>query len=115
GAFAEVMLGDFGTWQKLPEAAKTGLPSAPNTSDVADNPFWHELVPAIAALSYPIAQMAAERLAIAQAGAVSWLDVGGGSGVFSAVWLGANKQALGTQLDWPNVNKIRRGFVAKFG
>jgi ubiquinone/menaquinone biosynthesis C-methylase UbiE len=115
GAFAEVMLGDFGTWQKLPEAAKTGLPSTPNTSDVADNPFWHELVPAIAALSYPIAQMAAERLAIAQAGAVSWLDVGGGSGVFSAVWLGANKQATGVQLDWPNVNKIARGFVANFG
>src|SRR5258705_4849590 len=59
--------------------------------------------------------MAAERLGIAKAGAVSWLDVGGGSGVWSAVWLGVNKQAIGTQLDWPNVNKIGRGFVANFG
>jgi hypothetical protein len=26
-----------------------------------------------------------------------------------------NKQAIGTQLDWPNVNKIASGFVASFG
>ncbi|MBZ5698522.1 MAG: methyltransferase domain-containing protein [Acidobacteriia bacterium] len=115
GAMAEVYLQDFPTWQKLPEAAKTGLPSAPDDSEVVDNPFWHVLVPAIAALSFPVAQMAAERLGIAKASAVSWLDVGGGSGVWSAVWLGVNKQATGTQLDWPNVNKIGRGFVASFG
>ena len=115
GGMAEVFLEDFVTWQKLPESAKTGLPSAANTPEVADNPFWHVLVPAIAALSFPVAQMAAERLGIAKAGAVSWLDVGGGSGVWSAVWLGANKQAKGTQLDWPNVNKIGREFVGGFG
>jgi ubiquinone/menaquinone biosynthesis C-methylase UbiE len=115
GGLAEVYLQDFPTWQNLPTAAKTGLPSAQNTSEVADNPFWHVLVPAIAALSFPVAQLAAERLSIANAGAVTWLDVGGGSGVWSAVWLGANKQAIGTQLDWPNVNKIGREFVANFG
>lgn len=115
GGMAEVFLQDFATWQNLPEAAKTGLPSAHDTADVADNPFWHVLVPAIAALSFPVAQMAAERLGVAKAGAVSWLDVGGGSGVWSAVWLGVNKQATGNQLDWPNVNKIGRGFVSNFG
>jgi hypothetical protein len=115
GGMAEVFLQDFATWQNLPEAAKTGEPSARNTADVADNPFWHVLVPAIAALSFPVAQMAAERLGIAKAGAVSWLDVGGGSGVWSAVWLGANNQAAGYQLDWPNVNKIGCGFVGNFG
>jgi ubiquinone/menaquinone biosynthesis C-methylase UbiE len=115
GGMAEVFLQDFATWQGLPEAVKTGLPSARNTTDVADNPFWHVLVPAIAALSFPVAQMAAERLGVAKAGAVSWLDVGGGSGVWSAVWLGLNKQATGTQLDWPNVNKIGREFVSNFG
>lgn len=115
GAFAEVMLDDFGVWQKLPEAAKTGLPCVPNETEVTDNPYWQELVPAIATLSLPVAQIAAERLGIAKKGAVSWLDVGGGSGVFSAVWLGANPQAQGFQLDWPSVNKIARGFVAKFG
>lgn len=115
GGMAEVFLQDFPTWQNLPEAAKTGEPSARNTADVADNPFWHVLVPAIAALSFPVAQLAAERLGVANAGAVSWLDVGGGSGVWSAVWLGANKQAAGYQLDWPSVNKIGRGFVGTFG
>jgi len=115
GGMAEVFLEDFPTWQKMPEAVKTGMPSASNTSDVADNPFWHALVPAIAALSFPVAQIAAGRLGIPNAGAVSWLDVGGGSGVWSAVWLGANTQAQGTQLDWPNVNKIGREFVSGFG
>lgn len=115
GGMAEVFLNDFATWQHMPEAVKTGLPSASETSEVADNPFWHELVPAIAALSIPIAQMAAERLGVSKAGAVSWLDVGGGSGVWSAVWLGANKLAAGYQLDWPNVNKIARGYVGNFG
>ncbi|MBZ5659340.1 MAG: methyltransferase domain-containing protein [Acidobacteriia bacterium] len=115
GGMAEVFLEDFSTWQHMPDAVKTGMPVASNTTDVADNPFWHMLVPAIAALSFPVAQMAAEKLGIAKAGAVSWLDVGGGSGVWSAVWLGTNKQATGVQLDWPGVNKISRGFVANFG
>jgi len=59
--------------------------------------------------------MMAERLNVANAGPVRWLDVGGGSGVWSAVWLSANKQATGVQLDWPTVNTIAKGFVGKFG
>jgi SAM-dependent methyltransferase len=115
GGMAEVMTGSLTDWATLPEAVKTGNPSAVATADMADNEFWHLLVPAIAALSFPVAQMAAERLSIAKAGAVSWLDVGGGSGVWSAVWLGANAQAKGVQLDWPMVNKIAKGFVSNFG
>jgi hypothetical protein len=114
GAMAELFLQDLETWQKLPEAVKTGTPATAHTTDVPDNPLWHELVPAIAALSFPVAQLAAERLGVAEAGEISWLDVGGGSGVWSAVWLGANPRARGVQLDWPNVNKIARGFVANF-
>lgn len=115
GGMAEVMTGSLTDWATLPEAVKTGNPTATNTAEMADNDFWQLLVPAIAALSFPVAQMAAERLGIAKAGAISWLDVGGGSGVWSAVWLGANKQAKGVQLDWPAVNKIAKGFVANFG
>lgn len=115
GGMAEVMTGSLAEWGTLPAAVKTGTPTATHTADMADNEFWHVLVPAIAALSFPVAQMAAERLGIAKAGNVSWLDVGGGSGVWSAVWLGANKQAKGFQLDWPVVNKIARGFVGGFG
>ena len=115
GALAEVFLEDYETWQKLPEAVRTGQPTAPHTTDVTDNPFWHVLVTAIAPLSLPVAQIAAERLVLATAGPISWLDVGGGSGVWSAVWLGINKQATGYQLDWPQVNAIGRDFVARYG
>jgi ubiquinone/menaquinone biosynthesis C-methylase UbiE len=115
GGMAEVMTDALTEWAKLPESVKTGKATASTTTDMADNEFWHVLVPAIAALSFPVAQMAAEKLGIAKAGAISWLDVGGGSGVWSAVWLGVNKQANGFQLDWPVVNKIAKGFVGKFG
>ncbi len=115
GAMAQVMTGSLGDWATLPEAVKTGNPSASSTADMADNEFWHELVPAIASLSFPVAKMAAEGLGIASAGNVRWLDVGGGSGVWSVVWLGLNKTARGVQLDWPIVNSIARKFVAKIG
>jgi ubiquinone/menaquinone biosynthesis C-methylase UbiE len=115
GGMAEVMMDALTDWAKLPDAVKTGRPTASTTTDMADNDFWHVLVPAIAALSFPVAQMAAERLGVATAGSISWLDVGGGSGVWSAVWLGANKQAKGFQLDWLVVNQIATSFVGNFG
>jgi ubiquinone/menaquinone biosynthesis C-methylase UbiE len=115
GAMGEVMAGSLNDWTTLADAAKTGNPTAGFHADMADNDFWHILVPAIAPLSFPVAQIIGERLGIANAGAIRWLDVGGGSGVWSAVWLGANKQAKGVQLDWPVVNKIAKGFVGNFG
>jgi SAM-dependent methyltransferase len=115
GGMAEVMTNAFPDWATLPAAVKSGNPTASEQADMADIDFWHRLVPAIAALSYPVAEMIAGRLGIANAGAVRWLDVGGGSGVWSAVWLRANRQARGVQLDWPIVNKIGREFVAGFG
>jgi hypothetical protein len=95
GGMAEVFMDELPVWAKLGEAVRTGAPQAPNTADVVENPFWEVLVPAIAALSAPVARIAAERLGIAQAGAISWLDVGGGSGIWSATWLSANPQARG--------------------
>lgn len=115
GAMAEVMMDGMTDWSRLPQAVKTGVPAAAHATDAEDNPFWHELVPAIASLSVPVARQAAEKLGLAKAGPVSWLDVGGGSGVWSAMWLGAARQATGVQLDWPGVNKIARAYVARFG
>src|SRR5207237_5845225 len=105
---------ELADWSKLPEVVKTGQP-ADLTFETANNPFWEELVPAIAPLSFPSAQAVAQRLGIANAGPVRLLDVGGGSGVFSAVLLGANREARATQLDWSNVNAIARRFVDGFG
>lgn len=115
GAMAEVMCASLSDWATLPDAVKSGEPTASMTAEMADNDFWHMLVPAIAPLSFPVAQMAAQRLALAQAGAITWLDVGGGSGVWSAAWLQANPRAIATQLDWPIVNNIAKGFVGRFG
>jgi ubiquinone/menaquinone biosynthesis C-methylase UbiE len=115
GGMAEVMTKSLTEWATLPAAVKSGNPTASEQADMADVDFWHGLVPAIAALSYPVAEMIAGRLAIGNAGGVRWLDVGGGSGVWSAVWLKANQQARGVQLDWPVVNTIGREFVAGFG
>lgn len=115
GGMAEVMTASLVDWSTLPAAVKSGSPTGSSTATVPDNEFWKILVPAIATMSLPVAQMAAEKLGLAKAGPVRWLDVGGGSGVWSAVWLGANKQAKGTQLDWPSVNKIAKDFVGGFG
>ena len=102
-------------WAKLPQAVKTGAPVTAQPTDAKDNPFWSVLVPAIAPLVVPLAQEAARQLAVANRGPLSILDVGGGSGVFSAVLLQANQQARATQIDWPTVNAIARDFVGKLG
>ncbi|HSA60513.1 MAG TPA: methyltransferase [bacterium] len=115
GGMAKLNYLDFERWSTLAEAVKSGAPQIKNTSDTPENPYWEMLVPSIAALSFPVAQMAADRLGLAKAGPVKWLDIGGGSGIYSAVWLGLNRQATGFQLDWPNVNRIARDFVGKFG
>jgi len=52
---------------------------------------------------------------VARRGGLSILDVGGGSGVFSAFLLQANPKAQATQVDWPTVNAIARDFVGKLG
>jgi len=115
GGMAEVFLDEMPVWAKLPESVQSGTPQSPTTADEANNPFWEKLVPAIAALSAPVVEIAAERLGIAKVGAVSWLDVGGGSGIWSSIWLRLNTQARGFQLDWPNVNRIARGLIAQHG
>lgn len=115
GGMAEVMTASLVDWSTLPAAVKSGAPTGSATSEQPDNEFWKILVPAIATMSFPVAQLAAEKLGLAKAGPVRWLDVGGGSGVWSAVWLSANKQAKGVQLDWPGVNKIAKGFVGDHG
>jgi SAM-dependent methyltransferase len=109
------MLAIAGDWPALPEVVRTGSPVMAGTLDVPDNPFWEELVPALAPLSAPVAMIAAETLRLAEAGEISILDVGGGSGIYSAVWLGINPAARSTQLDWGPVNTIARRVVAEHG
>jgi SAM-dependent methyltransferase len=76
--------------------------------EVANNPHWEEVVPAIAAQSVPVARVAAELLGLADAGEISILDLGGGSGIYSALWLELNPAARSTQVDWEPINTIAR-------
>lgn len=114
GGFAELMGRELASWADVFEVASAGRPPADEFAQ-PENPFWEQLVPAIAVLSVPVAQRAAGELGVAKAGACRWLDVGGGSGIWSAIWLGTNPQARATQLDWANVNRLARGFVGNFG
>ncbi|BBA98100.1 putative methyltransferase [Actinacidiphila reveromycinica] len=106
--FAQLKLKHMGGLAGLPDVVRAGGPVQNATTEVADNPHWEEIVPAIAAQSVTAAGAAAEVLGLAGAGPVSILDVGGGSGVYSGIWLEANPAAHSTQLDWEPINAIAR-------
>lgn len=114
-SFAKIKLAHMGGMVTLPDVVRAGGPVADATVEVADNPHWEELVPAIAAQSVPVAMMAADMLRVAEAGEISILDIGGGSGIYSAIWLELNTAARSTQLDWAPINAIARRLVAERG
>jgi SAM-dependent methyltransferase len=62
-----------------------------------------------------VATIAADILRLAEAGEISILDVGGGSGIYSAIWLGLNPSARSTQVDWAPINSIARRLLAERG
>ncbi|MEZ0071242.1 class I SAM-dependent methyltransferase [Planotetraspora sp. GP83] len=103
--YAKLKLGQMDKMGSLLEVFRTGGPVDAMT-EVADNPHWEDVVPAIAAQSVPVATVAADLLGLAEAGEVSILDLGGGSGIFSAIWLELNPAARSTQLDWGPINAI---------
>lgn len=113
--FAKLKLKHMGGLVALPEVVRVGGPVTDAMTEVADNPHWEEVVPAIAAQSVPAATVAAEVLGLADAGEVSILDVGGGSGIYSAIWLEANPDARSTQLDWAPINAIARRLLQDRG
>ncbi|KRV48496.1 SAM-dependent methyltransferase [Wenjunlia vitaminophila] len=114
-SFAKLKLTHMGDLVALPDVVRAGGPVEDATVEVADNPHWEEVVPAIAGQSVPVAKVAAEILGLADAGEISILDVGGGSGIYSAIWLGLNPAARSTQLDWGPINAIARRLVAERG
>jgi SAM-dependent methyltransferase len=115
GGFAEVLLDEAGSWSDFPEVVRTGAPVMTESHHVGDQAFFEKLVPAIAPMAAPVAMAAAGLLGVADAGEISILDVGGGSGIYSALWLGLNPSARSTQLDWAPVNAVARRIVAGYG
>jgi len=111
--YAALKLGQMDKMSSLVEVFRTGGPVADVMVEVADNPHWATVVPAIAAQSVPVATVAADLLGLAEAGDISILDLGGGSGIFSAIWLELNPVARSTQLDWGPINAIARKLLAE--
>ena len=115
GAFAEVLLSEAASWSALPDVVRTGVPAMSATHDAADATFYEKLVPALAPVATPVAQIAGQKLDIANRGDISILDVGGGAGVYSSTWLGLNPVARSTQVDWAPVNAVARRLVTAHG
>jgi hypothetical protein len=113
--FAKVKLGHMVALTDLPEVVRVGRPLADPVVEVADNPHWAALVQGLAAQSVPVAEIAAGVLRVAAAGEISILDIGGGSGIFSAIWLEMNPVARSTQLDWAPINAIARRLLDERG
>lgn len=114
-SFAELKLSQMGGLKDLPDVVRNGGPVTDATVEVADNPHWEKVVQAIAAQSVPVATLVADELRLAEAGEISILDVGGGSGIYSASWLERNPAARATQLDWAPINAIARRLLADKG
>jgi SAM-dependent methyltransferase len=115
GDFAKLKLAHMGDLTTLPDVVRAGGPVTNATVEVADNPHWQKVVQAIAAQSVPVATIAADLLRLAEAGEISILDIGGGSGIYSASWLELNPAARSTQLDWEPINAIARRLLAERG
>lgn len=113
--FAKLKLAHMVALAGLPDVVRAGGPLRDATVEVADNPHWEELVQALAAQSVPVAKIAADTLRLSEAGEISILDIGGGSGIYSAIWLELNPAARSTQLDWRPINAIARRLLAERG
>jgi len=114
--FAGIAEFDWKSWENLNAAVKRGTtPRETPTYEEEEYAFWEKLVLAIAPLAHPAAEDAAAHLGIASRDAFHMLDVGGGSGAYSATWLSQNPGARATQFDWHNVNHIAEHYVDRFG
>ncbi|MGH3170706.1 MAG: methyltransferase [Trebonia sp.] len=114
--FAALKLSHMDGLRDLPDVVRTGEPLAKKAVvEVANNPHWERLVQPFAALSVPVAEIAADSLELDRAGEISILDIGGGSGIYSATWLAVNPAARSTQIDWAPVNAIARRLLAGQG
>ncbi|MBL7260148.1 methyltransferase [Paractinoplanes lichenicola] len=111
--FAQLKLAEMDKLAGRLDVFRTGGPVADPMVEVAENPHWEKVVTAIAGISVPAAETAAQVLELADREDLAILDVGGGSGVFASVWLGLSPTARVTQLDWAPINAIARKLLAR--
>lgn len=115
GGYADMIQHTWRDWEQLPEVVAAGKPLHRHEQPSAENPFWENLVLALAPLAAEPARRAAITLRIEDHRAPSILDIAGGAGAFSAAWLAINPTAHATQLELPNVNTIAQRYVSRVG
>ncbi len=94
-------------WDYLPELLKTGVPMAKMDSAEQSEEQYKSQVTALAWMMKPAAETAALMLGIGKSRtALSILDVGAGSAVWSLTFAEKDKDTSVTALDWPGVLKI---------
>ncbi|MFB7512783.1 class I SAM-dependent methyltransferase [Streptomyces sp. NPDC056144] len=111
--FAQLKLGEMDKLVSRLDVFTTGGPEHHPMVEVADNPHWENVVTAIAGISVPAAHTASDILEMTKRDNLNILDIGGGSGIFSQVWLQQNPTTHVTQLDWEPINNIARRRLAQ--
>jgi SAM-dependent methyltransferase len=114
GDFVQLGAGDLSVWERLPTAVQTGEPVV-GDFDPVDHPSWERVVRGAAPVTHMLAGRIADTLDLDAAGPVRILDLGGGAGALSGVWLALDPDAEATQIDWPRVNAVAREHVATYG
>lgn len=77
--------------------------------------YKHDLIVGIEPMTIQAARETADFLNFSKRGPVSLLDIGGGSGIFSATLLQKNSRAQAIQVDFPSVNKIAKKKAKEMG
>lgn len=114
GGYATIVKSTWRDWETFSAAIAAGKPVHSQESHNPSNTFWEDLVPAIAPLAFIPARATADHLGIAAKGPFRMLDIAGGSGAFSVIWLQLNPLGHASQIDWPNINSIAKRYVARF-
>ncbi|MEV5322415.1 class I SAM-dependent methyltransferase [Streptomyces sp. NPDC052687] len=104
--FPQLKLNEMNKINDRLDIFQTGQPPTRPETEIADNPHWHNVVTAIANLTIPAAHKAAHLLNLPQQHHPHILDIGGGLGTFSRIFLQLNPTAHATQLDWQPINNL---------
>lgn len=103
-------------WNHLPLLLKTGVPMAKMDSAEQSEEQYKRQVTALAWMMKPAAEAAAMMLGMGKSRiALSILDVGAGSAVWSLTFAEKDKDTRVTALDWPGVLKIAAASAQSMG
>lgn len=103
-------------WMKISEVVQTGRPASSVNQEGEGAQFFQQFVESIFPMSYPAAQVLAERLGIPDLEqSISVLDLAAGSGVWGIALAQKSPHVLVTAVDWADVIPVTRRMAARHG